>query len=196
MSQDLNNEIATRIRELRQLQELTTAQVAEKLGVEESVYVKMESGSEDLSVSCLNEISQILEVELSLLLTGKESRMSSFAVTRAGKGVRVNRRKQYQYDELVPNFKGKFIEPLLVTCPSKGEDASVALNSHPGQEMDYVLEGTLKVVVCGNEIILNPGDTIYYDSNNPHGMAAVGDKPAKFIAIIMRTGVSSGNSSL
>lgn len=185
MTQDLNHEIAERICELRDLQEVTTAEMAEKLGVTEETYLKMESGSEDLSVSCLNEIAQILNVDLSLLLTGKESHAIAFTVTRAGKGVQVNRRKQYQYSALFPNFKGKVIEPLLVTCPSKGEDASVALNSHPGQEMDYVLEGKLKIVLCGNEIVLGPGDSIYFDSSNPHGMAAVGDCPAKFIAIVI-----------
>ena len=185
MSQEFNQEIATRIRELRELQEITLAEMSKRLGVSEESYKVMESGSEDLSASLLNEIAQILNVDLSLLLTGKESRMNSFAVTRAGKGFRVERRKQYQYESLVSNFKGKRIEPFVVTCPSKGEAAEVSLNSHPGQEMDYILEGTLKVVVCGNEIILNPGDTIFYDSSNPHGMAAVGDKPAKFIAIIM-----------
>lgn len=185
MSQDLNHEIAERISELRALQELSTAQMAERLHVDEAAYVRMESGSEDLSVSCLNEIAQALQVDLSLLLTGKESRMNSFCVTRAGKGVAVNRRKQYRYEALAQNFHGKHVEPLLVVCPTKGEDASVALNSHPGQEMDYILEGRLKVVLCGNEIVLNPGDCIYFDSNNPHGMAAVGDQPARFIAIVI-----------
>lgn len=185
MSQDFNQEIAARIRELRELQETPACEMASKLGLTEERYKVIESGTEDLSASLLNEIAQILHVDLSLLLTGKESRMNSFAVTRAGKGFRVERRKQYQYESLVSNFKGKRIEPFVVTCPSNGEAAEVSLNSHPGQEMDYILEGTLKVVVCGNEVILNPGDTIYFDSSNPHGMAAVGETPAKFIAIIM-----------
>ncbi len=181
---DINREIAERIRELRELRELSTAHMASVLGLSEEAYRTLESGTEDISASRLNDIAHELRVDLALLLTGKESRMSTFTVTRAGQGVSVARRKQYQYQQLAANFTGKKIEPFIVTCPAKGEDASVALNSHPGQEMDYILEGTLKVVVCGNEIILHPGDTIYYDSSNPHGMAAIGDQPAKFIAII------------
>ncbi len=184
-NQDFNHEIAARIRELRELRDETTADMAAKLGISDADYQQMETGSEDISASRLNEIARLLNVDLALLLTGKESRMNTFTVTRAGKGVIVKRRQQYQYQSLAANFTGKHGEPFLVTCPPKGEDAEVALNSHPGQEMDYILEGTLKVVICGNELILNPGDTIFFDSSYPHGMAAIGEQPARFIAIIM-----------
>ena len=73
----------------------------------------------------------------------------------------------------------------MVTVAPKDDSAEISLNSHPGQEMDYVIAGTLKVVIHSNEIILEEGDTIFYDSSHPHGMAAVGGKPAQFIAIIM-----------
>ncbi len=188
MSNDINQinqEIAARIRELRELKEMSAEQMAQELSVSVERYAVMESGTEDISASRLNQIAQILNVDLALLLTGKESRMNTFTVTRSGKGVEVERRKQYKYQALAANFTGKHGEPFLVTCPAKGEDASVALNSHPGQEMDYILEGTLKVVICGNEIILQPGDSIFFDSSHPHGMAALGNSPAKFIAIIM-----------
>lgn len=181
----INHDIAARIRELRELKELTAAQMASSLSLSEEKYALLESGTDDISASMLNHIAQLLNVDLALLLTGKESRMNTFTVTRAGKGVSVERRKQYQYQSLAANFTGKHGEPFLVTCPARGEDAAVSLNTHPGQEMDYILEGTLKVVICGNEIVLQPGDTIFFDSSHPHGMAALGTSPAKFIAIIM-----------
>ena len=182
---DINMEIASRIRELRELKEIKAETVAAALGVDPAAYLKMESGSEDISASRLNEIAHQLGVDLSLLLTGKESRMSTFTVTRAGQGVTIQRRKEYQYQALAANFTGKRAEPFVVVVPPTPEGTPVPVNSHPGQEMDYMLEGQLKVVVCGNEVVLNPGDTIYYDSSNPHGMVAVGGQPARFIAIIL-----------
>ncbi len=182
---DINMEIATRIRELRELKEVSVEAMAAALDVPVPAYQKMESGSEDISASRLNEIAHQLGVDLALLLTGKESRMSTFTVTRAGQGVTIQRRKEYQYQALAANFSNKRAEPFVVVCPPTPEGAPVPVNSHPGQEIDYVLEGQLKVVVCGNEVVLNPGDTIYYDSGNPHGMVAVGGQPARFIAIIL-----------
>ncbi len=178
-------EIADRFKELRELSELPLEEMARQLNIAPDALRAFEEGTGDISASTLNEAAQILHVDLALLLTGEAPRMNVFTVTRAGKGVFVDRRKEYKYQSLAANFVGKKIEPFHVTVPPQPEDAEIHMNSHPGQEMDYMLEGTLKVVIHGNTVILNPGDCIYYDSSNPHGMAAIGDTPAKFIAIIM-----------
>lgn len=183
--QEKVKEIATRVKELRELSDISLQDMAAKLQVSEEYMRSYESGCEDISASKLYEIARILNVDLALLLTGEAPRMDVFTVTRAGQGVGVERRREYKYMALAANFSNKKAEPFLVTVPPSPPDAEVAQNSHPGQEMDYMLEGVLKVVIHGNEVILNPGDCIYYDSLNPHGMAAIGDKPAKFIAIIM-----------
>jgi len=57
-------------------------------------------------------------------------------------------------------------------------------NTHPGQEYNYCLEGSMKVYIENNEYILNPGDSIYFDSGQRHAMAALNNKPAKFLAVI------------
>lgn len=178
-------EIAIRVKELRELSGISIVELAEAIGVTEEYYRSYEAGAEDIPASRLYEIAQKLGVDLALLLTGSSPRMNTFSVTRKGKGVQVERRKQYQYQALAANFTNKKSEPFLVTVPPRGDDAEVALNQHPGQEMDYLLEGRLKIVICGNEIILSEGDSIYYDSSYPHGMVALGEQPAKFIALIM-----------
>ncbi len=178
-------EIAVRIKELRELSGISQSEMARCIGLSEEDYQSYEGGKEDISASRLYEIAQKLGVDLALLLTGSTPRMNTFCVTRKGKGVQVERRKQYQYQALAANFTNKKSEPFLVTVPPRGDDAEVALNQHPGQEMDYMLEGRLKMLVCGNEIILSEGDCIYYDSSHPHGMLALGDQPAKFIALIL-----------
>ena len=183
--QEKVKEIASRVKELRELSEISVAEMAACIQSTEEYYRSYEAGNEDISASRLYEIAQKLHVDLSLLLTGHAPRMNSFCVTRKGKGVVVNRRRQYHYQALAANFTGKKAEPFLVTVPPQEKDAKITTNSHPGQEMDYMISGTLKLVICGNEIILNEGDTVFYDSSNPHGMAAIGDTPATFIAIIM-----------
>jgi len=183
--QEKVRDIATRVRELRELSDVSLSEMASQLDVSESYLASYEAGNEDISASKLYEIAKILGVDLSLLLTGEDPRMNIFTVTRSGQGVIVDRRREYKYQALAANFVNKKAEPFLVTVPVSAPDAPVAQNVHPGQEWDYMLEGTLKVVIHGNEVILNPGDCIFYDSNNAHGMVAIGDKPAKFIAIIM-----------
>ena len=182
--QERIKEIAARIKELRELSGFSVKEMADCIQASEEYYLSCEAGNEDISASRLYEIAQKFNVDLALLLTGKSPRMNSFTVTRAGKGVKVDRRKEYEYQSLAANFIGKKAEPFLVTVPVC-QDGKISLNSHEGQEMDYMLSGKLKVVVCGNEVVLEAGDCIYYDSSNPHGMIAVGGEPAHFLAIIL-----------
>jgi quercetin dioxygenase-like cupin family protein len=121
---------------------------------------------------------------MSLLLTGEAPRMNIFTVTRRGKGINVERRVDYSYQNLAPNFSHKRAEPFLVTVEPKPAETPVSINSHPGQEFDYVLEGTLKITIHNHDIVLEPGDSIFYDSTYGHGMEALNGKTAKFLAII------------
>ncbi|MDY0177439.1 MAG: XRE family transcriptional regulator [Lentisphaeria bacterium] len=178
-------EIALRVKELRELSDISAEEMAAAIDVSAAFYLAFEAGQEDISASSLYELAQKLGVDLALLLTGDMPRMNSFSVTRKGKGVAVERRKQYQYQALAANFANKKAEPFVVTVQPKPEGTQASLNQHPGQEMNYVLEGRMKIFICGNELVLEAGDSIFFDASNPHGMLALDSKPARFIAFIM-----------
>ena len=58
-------------------------------------------------------------------------------------------------------------------------------NSHPGQEFDYVIEGTMKIIIDTHEIILNEGDSVYYDSGYKHAMKVLNNTPVKMLTIVL-----------
>ncbi len=181
---EYNKDIGNRIRELRELSDITIKEIAEELNIEEETYIQYENGDIDIPASFIYELANIFKVDLGLLLTGEESRMTIFDVTRANKGVSVDRSKEYTHENLCSNFIHKKAETFLVTVdPEKNPTPS--LNSHPGQEFNYVLEGSLKIYIHNNEIILNEGDCIFFDSTHKHAMVALNNKPAKFLAMIM-----------
>ena len=103
---------------------------------------------------------------------------------RKGKGVAVERRKEYDYQDIAYGFTGKKAQIFLVTAKDRTNEKELTPYSHDGHEFDYVLEGTLKVHLDGKEIILEEGDCLYFDSNCKHYMTAVGGKTTKFIAIV------------
>lgn len=177
-------EIGSRIFELRDLSDISAEEMAEYLKIDVDTYKKYEDGIMDIPASILYEIAQKLGVDMGLLLTGEETRMHYFTVTRKGKGVAVERRKQYKYENLAEKFIHKKAEPFIVTVEPK-EEEKPSKNSHPGQEFNYVLEGSLKYYIHNNEIILNEGDSIFFDSSQEHAMEALDNKSAKFLAIIM-----------
>ncbi|MGB9936078.1 MAG: helix-turn-helix domain-containing protein [Methanobacterium sp.] len=178
-------EIGSRIFELRDLSDISIEEMAEYLKIDTETYKKYENESLDIPASILYEIAQKLGVDMGLLLTGEETRMHYFTVTRKGKGVAVERRKQYKYENLAEKFIHKKAEPFIVTVEPKDNGEKPSKNSHPGQEFNYVLEGSLKYYIHNNEITLNEGDSIFFDSSQEHAMEALNNKPAKFLAIIL-----------
>jgi mannose-6-phosphate isomerase-like protein (cupin superfamily) len=183
--QEKIKEVAARVRELRNILEISPDDMSSYLRISKEKYLKYENGQEDIPASILYEISHKLGVDMSILLTGETPRMHYFTVTRKGQGVSVERRKQYKYQNLASNFINKKAEPFIVTVEPKPEDVKVQTNSHPGQEFNYILEGSLKLIIKDNEITLREGDSIYFDSGCDHAMVALNGKPAKFLAIIM-----------
>lgn len=116
---------------------------------------------------------------------GEEPKMSSYFVTRAGKGVSIERTKAYKYQSLASGFMNRTADPFIVTVEPKGDDEPIHYNKHNGQEFNLVIEGRMLINIEGKEIILNQGDSIYFNSKLPHGMKALDGKTVRFLAVIM-----------
>ena len=175
--------IAERIREMRSISDETIAEAAAACGIAEDEYAVYETGDNDIPVGALHSIAQHYRVELTTLLTGEEPHLHSIAVTRGGKGVEVNRRVPYEYQSLAYGFADRKAEPFFVSVDPKTADSEPELNTHPGQEFNYVISGRIKLFFNGREYILEEGDSAYYDSKKPHGMQALGGR-AEFLSVI------------
>lgn len=182
--------IAMRIRDLRDIAGLSQEEVAQRAGIELSEYAAYETGSRDFSFSHLFNIAEVLGVDISDLLTGESPKLHGYILTRRGQGLSFNRRRQYEYHHLAYNFRDKLAEPFIVTVRQDELGVEKQAHSHEGQEFDYVLEGTLKIVLGGNELYLQPGDSIYYDSSLPHVMYAI-EGDCRFIAVVVKEGAKA-----
>lgn len=183
-------QIALRIRDLRDIQGLTTAEMAQKTGINQQEYEAYETGTSDFSFSHLFNIAEALDVDISDLLTGESPKLHGYVLTRKGQGLKFNRRSQYVYHHLAYNFRDKLAEPFIVTVEEDTPDTVKQAHSHEGQEFDYVLEGTLKIILGGNELYLREGDSLYYDSALPHVMYAV-EGDCRFIAVVIKEGAKA-----
>jgi len=182
--------IAFRIRDLRDIAGLTTAQVAQKTGISKEEYEAYETGTRDFSFSHLFNIAEALGVDISDLLTGESPKLHGYVLTRAGQGLKFKRREQYVYHHLAYNFRDKLAEPFIVTVTQDEPGAEKQAHSHEGQEFDYVLDGKLKIVLGGNELYLQAGDSIYYNSSLPHVMYAL-EGDCRFIAVVVKEGAKA-----
>ena len=79
-------------------------------------------------------------------------------------------------------FTHKIMQPLRVRLMP--DDKKPALITHSGQEFNLVLEGKVKVLFEDKELILEEGDSIYFNPLHPHGQVCADDKPAVFVTVI------------
>ncbi len=180
---DQNKAIARRIAALREDSGLTPGQIANETGVTELEYTSFEDGSADIPLGWLSALARYYGVSSTTLLTGSEPHGQVFHLTRKGTGPVVERRNEYHYESLAAQFENRVMEPFVVTVSPK-DDSSIHLNSHSGDEFNYVLSGKLLLRIDGHDLVLESGDSLYFDSSKKHGMAALDGMPATFLAII------------
>lgn len=177
-------QIGERLKGLRDALDLTTDEVAKSCGVTKEKYEQMENGETELSVSTLQKIAKTYDVELDALMFGEEPHMNSYFLTRRGKGLSVERRKAYKYQSLASGFRGRKADPFIVKVDPKPDDTFLEKNSHPGQEFDMVLGGRMELTIGQKVLTLDKGDSIIFDSTQPHCMRALDGKTVTFLAII------------
>ncbi len=181
-------EVASRIREIRDVLGYSVEEVAEKTEVSTEEYLAYESGSQDLPFSFIHKCALTFGVELSELLEGDSTaRLTSYTVTRKDQGFETAKEEGILIKNLAPKFKGKIAEPYWVRYEYSEElqHQPIHCSTHGGQEFDYIVSGTLLVEVGGRREILHEGDSIFYNSSSPHGMIAINGKDCIFLAMIL-----------
>lgn len=178
----LPEQIAARVRELRDILELSTEEIAERIGVDAETYKKYESAETDIPVGKLYLIAAALGVDPTVLLMGEDPRMIDYTIVRGGKGIDVQRFAGYKFSSLAYNYIGREMEPMIVTL--EPDKATPELVTHEGQEFNYVLEGRVGVKIRDREFELDTGDSIYFNPALPHGQRALGSTQARFLTVI------------
>ncbi len=180
-------EMAQRIRTLREIVGYTPADMALKTGVSESEYLSCEAGEKDLNFAFLYRCALALNVDVTDIIEGTSPRLAGYTVTRKGQGQEIQKAHGMTYFNLASSFKNRIAEPLYVICDfdPAAQNADIELTTHEGQECDIVVKGTLKVQVGDHVELLHEGDSIYYDSSTPHGMIAAENEDCIFYAIVL-----------
>ena len=179
-------DIADRIRGMRDILGIPEEEMAAMLEMTVGEYAAYERGERDFPFTFLYKAAGRFGIDMTDLLSGRSPMLAGFTVCRKGEGLPIERRHGFHYESLAHHFKDRISEPFLVDVPYdeaaiRGE---IPMNTHPGQEFDYVLRGSLRIRIDGHETILHAGDSVYYDAGLRHGMTAL-EGGCTFLAIIM-----------
>lgn len=178
-------EIATRIKDLREIAGFTEEDMAKKTGVSLEQYRASEQGETDFNFTFIYKCANAFGVDIKDLLEGDSPRLSLYTVTKKGFGLPITKNDGIIYNNLAPSFKHKMAEPFWVKIPYS-EKQEMVFARHEGQEVDIVIKGRLKMQVEDRVEILEPGDTIYYNSGHPHGMLAMDGQDCEIYAVVMK----------
>lgn len=175
-------EIAARIRELREACGYSKEALAKEIGIDVELYKSYEESGENIPISVIYEIAGTFGVDFNEIITGISSKLDTFQVIPKGKGKPVDRVKGYSFEDLAYGYSKKVMQPLLVTLDPS--DKVPELITHSGQEFNMVLEGSVMILFDDKQILLNEGDSIYFNPAHPHGQKCAGNTPAKFLTVI------------
>ena len=181
-------EVAKRIREMREIFDISVEAMAQKTEVTAEDYLSYESGAKDFPFSFIHKCALTFGIGITDLLEGQSAQLSSYTVTRKGEGQATAKEEGIEIASLAPLFRKKLAEPYFVKYEynEAAQNKPIHLSTHSGQEFDFVMSGKLKVQVGDHVEFLGEGDSIYYNSSTPHGMMAVGGEDCHFVAVVLK----------
>jgi transcriptional regulator with XRE-family HTH domain len=192
-------DIGTRIREERERVGISQRELARRIGLSASMISQLESGQSKPSVSTLYAIVTELGVSLDDVFRGTEGHVS---VERSGAGgssetadhdpvVRPEERHVIDLAsgvrwERLTSHEHEDVDFLHVIYDVGGSSAGdTMMMRHPGREYGYVLSGFLGVQLGFEEHKLGPGDSIAFDSTQPHRLWNLGEDPVHGIWFVV-----------
>ena len=184
--QAVEQRIGARVGELRSKLGITLDQLAAATGFSKGYLSKIENSHKVPPIGTLARIAAALSTDITALLnapTGAPDK--AMTVVRASERrpvVRGGTAFGYDYVGLADNRQGKAMEPFLFTFPSRID--KYVFFEHEGEEFMFVLAGRVEWQCGGEKLVLEPGDSVYFDARLPHrGRALEGEATALVVTV-------------
>ncbi len=173
-----------RVRALRKAAGWTLAQLGERSGLALSTISKAERGIIALTYDSILRLAYAFNMEMSELLAGDKGDVSEVVtVERKGQAQKVEN-AYYVMNMLCSHRTHKRMMPVLATIKANRVEQFSHFINHPGEEFVYVLEGQLTFQIEGQSArVLEPGDSVYFDSGLGHAYLSTGNIEAKLIVV-------------
>ncbi|RST86223.1 XRE family transcriptional regulator [Aquibium carbonis] len=178
-------EFGKRIRKLRRDKGWTLAQVAQLSGLAVSTISKAERGIIALTYDRLAQLANGLGADMAAFFDARGTRFEdgAFAVARKAEFSR-QETNNHVYEMLFPELRQKAMIPVMGTLKAHDILDFEEFVRHPGQEFLVVLEGAVTVHLEGRDpVVLQQGDSIYFDSSRGHLYASSGETDARILVV-------------
>ncbi|ATU94931.1 helix-turn-helix domain-containing protein [Phyllobacterium zundukense] len=179
--------IGHEVRAFRKKLGITGADLASATGLSLGMLSKIENGNISPSLTTLQSLSKALGVPVTAFFRRFEEPRNAVFV-KAGEGVELERRGTragHQYNllgHIDNNSSGVVVEPYLITLTT-GSDVFPTFQ-HEGMEFLYMLEGEVVYRHADQLFTMQPGDSLFFDADAPHGPEILVTLPSRYLSII------------
>lgn len=171
-----NFALVDRLRARRKEIGLTMQQVADQAGLSVGFISQIERGITTPSLSSLISVSRVLGISVSEFLD--RPRLDTPRTRHDKRPVFAISENSVTYERISSSFPGSVLRSVIIHEPPGHRGEPIA---HEGEEMLFVLEGTITVEVDGDRSVLETGDSIHFPSTKTHSTWNHSDTPATFL---------------
>ena len=187
----LEKAIGRQVKRYRKQLGLTITDLGTRTDLSAGMLSKIENGNTSPSLGTLRALSTALNVPVTALFREFEEQRDATFV-KAGQGLTIERRGTragHQYQLLGHSVHSDVsVEPYLITLESDAEVFPIF--QHTGVEFIYILQGSMVYRHLNATYTLTPGDSLFFDSDAPHGPERLVDLPVRFLSVITQAGDS------
>ena len=187
---DQSKIVGEKIKNLREIKEISVSELAERTGLAEEQINRIENNIDIPSLAPLIKIARALGVRLGTFLDDQEElgavicrKEERDADTISFSNNAMDARTHMHYCSLAKSKSDRHMEPFIIDI-EPAVDVNYTLSSHEGEEFIYVMEGSIEVSHGKKNHVVNAGDSIYYDSIVPHHVHGFKGQSAKILAVV------------
>jgi len=184
-------EIGAKIKALRTAKKKTLQEVANDTGFSPALISQIENNNVSPPIATLSRIAKVLGVRVGYFFED-EGIESDYEVLRADQRPIVTKvisssggQHGYIYHALTHKKRDKLMEPFVLTVePGVRDDDNQY--SHEGEEFLLVMDGEVELLLGEDRIVLEEGDSVYFESSLKHRLLSHGDEKARVLAVLCR----------
>lgn len=180
--------VGEKIKKIREEKGISLQEFARRSGFSSALLSQIENHLVSPPLGTLIKVAKALDVEIGCFF--KDVREAPYTIVRHNErkmisrvASRTGKKYGYSYESLAFDMKGRHMEPFIVTLEPATVKESHAY-AHDGEEFIFVLDGRMKVRLGDHTDVLEPGDSIYYDSRIPHLVECMDDRETRILAVI------------
>lgn len=181
---NIHVKIGEKIKAIRKGKGIKIKQLSARSGLTESTISMIENAKISPSITTVHKISAALGVH-PIKFFGIEKH-KKVIITRKGKREQIQFGSQYNVLEYIMKYRKSTKNEIFISCLDPAQKSFDHPVTHESHKFGYVLSGTAELELGDEKIMLNEGDSIYFDAVTPHLWKNTKSRESKTLWIVNR----------